>query len=159
MLKAAVIAGCVTAICSSMADGLAADRYKSRIRTISGLIIIISVFQPLLKIDFDGLVSRYSYEFESVYDTSAEDAFSRSVVEAAQEKLEEYIEAKLICAGIKPVSVSIQLTVTEDGKAEVTRTDVIISRDSIDAYDDAKRIVEDQLMQGTVNISWEGAQP
>ncbi len=155
MLKAALIAGCVAGICASLADMAVSEKYKPHIRTITALIIIISVAQPLLSVNLGELVESYAAEFELTYEQKSELAFSENVSAEASERLSDFISAKLVSAGIKPQSVSIELIVTGDGRFEVARVDVVISKEQLDRYGEIKQIVTNELLPEDVNVSWE----
>lgn len=155
MLNGIILSGCIAGIAASLADAAVSDRYRKQIRTIVALILIIVISQPFLRVDFDALVRQYISEFESMTVHESQQTLGENVITQAEDNLSSYILAKLEAAGIKPLSVSIELTVTEDGLAQVERTDVVISREQLERYDDVKQIVAGELLQGTVNVSWE----
>lgn len=155
MLKGVILSGCIAGIAASLADAAVSDKYRKQIRTILALILIIVISQPFLGVDFDALVRQYIAEFDSMTVHETQQTLADNVITQAETELSDYITAKLEAAGIKPLSVSIELTVTQDGLAQVERTDVVIMSEQLERYDDVKRIVAGELLQGTVNVSWE----
>lgn len=154
MIKGVILSGCIVGIAASLVDASVSDKYRSQIRTIVALILIIVIAQSFLRVDFDSLVRQYIDEFENITISETSQTMSDDVVTLAQERLEQYISAKLEAMGIKPLRVSIELTVTEDGLVQVGRTNVVISREQLEHYDAVKQIVASELPQGTVNVSW-----
>lgn len=156
MLKAAILAGCAVGIAASLADITVSQKYRTQIRTIIALILIVVISGPFMQTDFDSFISRYIEEMDTIKEENiSQQAMAQNVLDTAEENLSEYISAKLVSAGIKPQYVSIELTVTQDGQVQVSRTNVVIDKEDIEFYDDIKRIVSDELLQGEVNVSWE----
>lgn len=156
MLKAAILAGCAVGIAASLADITVSQKYRTQIRTIIALILIVVISGPFMQTDFDSFISRYIEEMDTIKEENiSQQAMAQNVIQTAEENLSEYISAKLVSAGIKPQSVSIELTVTQDGQVQLMRTNVVIDKEDLEFYDDIKRIVSDELLQGEVNVSWE----
>ncbi len=156
MLKAAILAGCAVGIAASLADITVSQKYRTQIRTIIALILIVVISGPFMQTDFDSFISQYIEEMDTIKEQNlSQQAMAQNVIQTAEDNLSEYISAKLVSAGIKPQSVSIELTVTQDGQVQLSRTNVVIDKEDIEFYDDIKRIVTDELLQGEVNVSWE----
>lgn len=156
MLKAAILAGCAVGVAASLADITVSQKYRTQIRTIIALILIVVISGPFMQTDFDSFISRYIEDMDIIKEENiSQQAMAQNVLQTAEENLSEYISAKLVSAGIKPQSVSIELTVTQDGQVQVSRTNVVIDKEDLEFYDDIKRIVSDELLQGEVNVSWE----
>ena len=156
MLKAAILAGCAVGIAASLADITVSQKYRTQIRTIIALILIVVISGPFMQTDFDSFISQYIEEMDTIKEQNfSQQAMAQNVIQTAEDNLSEYISAKLVSAGIKPQSVSIELTVTQDGQVQLSRTNVVIDKEDIEFYDDIKRIVADELLQGEVNVSWE----
>lgn len=156
MLKAAILAGCAVGIAASLADITVSSKYRTQIRTMIALILIVVISGPFMQTDFDSFISRYIEEMDTIKEENiSQQAMAQNVIQTAEDNLSEYISAKLVSAGIKPQSVSIELTVTQDGQVQLMRTNVVIDKEDLEFYDDIKRIVSDELLQGEVNVSWE----
>lgn len=156
MLKAAILAGCAVGIAASLADITVSQKYRTQIRTIIALILIVVISGPFMQTDFDSFISQYIEDMDTIKEENiSQQAMAQNVIQTAEENLSEYISAKLVSAGIKPQSVSIELTVTQDGQVQLMRTNVVIDKEDLEFYDDIKRIVSDELLQGEVNVSWE----
>lgn len=155
MIKTAVISGCIVGIAASLADVTVSGKFRSGIRVIIALLLIVVVTGPFMKTDFKTFIAQYIDELEDIQEQRIQQTMSEDVMDEAENRLSQYIAAKLETAGIKPKSVSIELTVTSDGLAQVVRTDVTIEKNQIKYYDDIKRIVDNELMQGEVNVTWE----
>lgn len=156
MLKAAILAGCAVGIAASLADITVSSKYRTQIRTIIALILIVVISGPFMQTDFEQFISQYIKEMDTIKEQNvSQQAMAQNVLQTAENNLSEYISAKLVSVGIKPQSVSIELTVTQDGQVQLSRTNVVIDKEDLKHYDDIKRIVADELLQGEVNISWE----
>ncbi len=156
MLKAAILAGCAVGVAASLADITVSQKYRTQIRTIIALILIVVISGPFMQTDFDLFISRYIEDMDIIKEENiSQQAMAQNVLQTAEDNLSEYISAKLVSAGIKPQYVSIELTVTQDGQVQVSRTNVVIDKEDLEFYDDIKRIVSDELLQGEVNVSWE----
>lgn len=156
MLKAAILAGCAVGVAASLADITVSQKYRTQIRTIIALILIVVISGPFMQTDFDSFISRYIEDMDIIKEENiSQQAMAQNVLQTAEDNLSEYISAKLVSAGIKPQYVSIELTVTQDGQVQVSRTNVVIDKEDLEFYDDIKRIVSDELLQGEVNVSWE----